>query len=64
VEEKIGAILKALLYQTEFHADEYRDETIFSFEQRELIPGIIARFEATANEIRKLLELLENEKPG
>ncbi len=54
------AILKSLLHQAEFHADEYRDELLFSYEQRKLTPGVITRFEKIANEIK---ELLNDKKP-
>ena len=52
---ELVAALRGLLYQTEFHADEYRDELLFSYEQRKVTPGVIARFEGIANDIKKLL---------
>lgn len=55
MDEELKETLKSLFDQAEFHADEYRDELLFSFEQRKLTPGIIARFEGIANEIKALL---------
>jgi len=59
--KQLEAALKGLLYQAEFHADEYRDELLFSYEQRKVTPGVIARFEGIANDIRKALN---DKKPG
>jgi len=55
MDEELKTALKALLAQAEFHADEYRDELLFSYEQRKVTPGVIARFEGIANDIRKAL---------
>ena len=54
---ELQAALKKLLYQAEFHADEYRDDSSLSWEQRQLTPGVVARFEGMANDIRKALEI-------
>lgn len=55
--------LKGLLYQAEFHADEYRDELIFSYEQRDITPGITARFDGMVSDIKKALNDLNDKKP-
>lgn len=52
--------LRGLLYQAEFHADEYRDELIFSYEQRDITPGITARFDGIVSDVKKALN---NKKP-
>lgn len=54
-EELVGK-MRELLYQAEFHADEYKDGAEFSWEQRQLTKGIIARFEGLANTIKGVLE--------
>jgi hypothetical protein len=55
--------LRGLLHQAEFHADEYRDELIFSYEQRDITPGITARFDGMVSDIKKALNDLNDKEP-
>ena len=48
--------LRELLYQVEFHADEYKGDNDFSYEQKQLTPGVAARFESLATTIKGVLE--------
>ena len=54
--ERLVAKLRELLYQTEFHADEYKDDVEFSWEQRDMTKGVVVRFESLATTIKGVLE--------
>lgn len=53
---QLKAALRGLLYQAEFHADEYKDNSGFSYEQKQLTPGVATRFESLATTIKGVLE--------
>ena len=61
--KQLEAALRGLLYQAEFNADEYRDERIFSYEQRDITPGITARFDGMVSDIKKALNDLNDKEP-
>jgi len=61
--KELKAALRGLLYQAEHHADEYRDEFIFSYEQRDITPGITARFDGMVSDIKKALNDLNDKEP-
>ena len=54
--KELAGTLRALLYQVEFHADEYKDDGDFSYEQKQLTPGVVTRFESLAITIKGVLE--------
>jgi hypothetical protein len=45
--------LRKVLYQVEFHADEYKEVKEFE-EDNPLLQGIVARFEGLANDLKTL----------
>jgi len=54
--KQLKAALRELLYQVEFHADEYKDNSDFSYEQKQLTSGVATRFESLATTIKGVLE--------